>query len=81
MPLSMGAAPGTRRCLPAGNELLGSYFCQGKMPEAVRQRYEAMAKTDPEKARPLLENFDRALSHPDEADLRGLSEAVAAWLS
>lgn len=66
--------------LPQDCKLLGSYLCQGKMPPAVRARYEAMALQDPEKARPMLENFDRALSHPDQADLAGLERAVAeAW--
>ena len=66
--------------LPQDCKLLGSYLCQGKMPPAVRARYEAMAQQDPEKARPMLENFDRALSHPDQADLEGLERAAAeAW--
>lgn len=66
--------------LPAGNLLLGHYLCQGKMPQTVRQRYESMAQTDPEKARPLLGNFDRALSHPDQQDLEGLEKAVTGVL-
>ena len=66
--------------LPQDCKLLGSYLCQGKMPPAVRARYEAMAQQDPEKARPMLENFERALSHPDQADLEGLERAAAeAW--
>lgn len=48
------------------------------MPVSVRQRYEAM------KAKPLhipnldtlIENFDKALSHPDAADLEQLKQAV-----
>ncbi len=62
--------------LPSGNILLGYYLCQGKMPPSVRTRYEAMAQTDPQKAKPMLENFDRALSHPNEADLDALEKAV-----
>lgn len=66
--------------LPAGNTLLGNYFCQGKMPPSVRTRYEAIAQTDPEKAAPMLENFDRALTHPDETDLNELEKAVSEIL-
>lgn len=67
--------------LPQDCQLLGSYLCQGKMPPAVRVRYEAMALQDPDKARPMLENFDRALSHPDQADLEGLERAAAeVWV-
>ncbi len=62
--------------LPEGNVLLGHYLCQGKMPPSVRTRYEALAQTDPNKANPLLKNFDRARSHPNEEDLAGLEKAV-----
>ena len=68
------------RNLPAGCTLLGWHLCQGRMPAAVRARYEALARTDPEKAKPMLDNFDRALSHPDEADLKDLEQAVRAAL-
>lgn len=60
------------------NRLLGSYLCQGRMPPQVRERYQAMARTDPQKAQPMLDNFDRALSHPDQADLDALERAVRA---
>ena len=64
--------------LDRSNTVFGRYMCQGKMPVSVRQRYEAM------KAKPLhipnldalIENFDKALSHPDAADLEQLKQAV-----
>ena len=58
--------------------LLGSYMCQGKMPQAVRQRYEAMlaAPGHAPNLEAMIENFDRALSHPDAEDLARLTEAV-----
>ena len=61
----------TRALLPAGNTVLGGWMCQGKMPAAVRTRYEAMAAQNPgdSKAASFLANFDRALPHPDQADL------------
>lgn len=62
--------------LADGNQVAGSYLCQGEMPAAVRRRYEAMAQTEPEKAKPMLENFDRAVGHPNEADLTALEQAV-----
>lgn len=62
--------------LPPSNILLGWYLCQGKMPIAVRERYEAMAKTDPHKAKPMLDNFDKALTHPDSLDLKNLQKEV-----
>lgn len=66
-----------RENLPAGAVYGGGYMCQGRMPQAVRSRYEAMQAKEPENARykMLIENFDAALAHPDANDL----EAAAAW--
>ena len=50
------------------------------MPPSVRTRYEIIAQTEPEKAAPMLENFDRALTHPDETDLNELEKAVSGIL-
>ena len=52
----------------------GTYMCQGKMPESVRTRYAAME--DSPRRTAMLENFDRAVSHPDAADLASLRAAV-----
>lgn len=60
--------------LASGAEVVGAYMCQGKMPQAVRDRYEAME--DSPRRTAMLENFDRALSHPDQGDLAGLKQAV-----
>ena len=60
--------------LPAGARVIGRYMCQGRMPAGVRRRYEAMEESG--KRQMLLDNFDRALSHPDQADLEGLRRAV-----
>ena len=53
-------------------------MCQGRMPQSVRQRYEAM-KQQPNPASNLdmlIENFDRALAHPDAGGLERLKQAV-----
>lgn len=63
-----------RKNLPETTELIGSYMCQGKMPAAVRARYEAM-EDNPRRAA-MIENFDCALSHPDAQDLDALANAV-----
>ena len=62
--------------LPPSAAVLGRFMCQGRMPAAVRTRYEAMEESHRRTA--MLENFDRALSHPDEADLAALTTAVLA---
>lgn len=60
--------------IPVSAQVLGSYMCQGKMPEAVRRRYEAME--DSPRRTAMLENFDRALSHPDQKDLEGVKKVI-----
>ena len=61
---------GVKDLIPDDNEIMEMFMCQGKMPMAVRDRYEKML-ADPDKAaqaQMLLKNFDMALSHPDEKD-------------
>lgn len=64
--------------LAPGNTLIGTYMCQGKMPISVRERYEQMlaAPNPAPNLHALIENFDQALSHPDEADLAKLAETI-----
>jgi len=68
-----------RQSLDASNTVVGEYMCQGRMPQAVRERYVKM-KEQPEPMKnldALIENFDRALSHPDAEDLDKLKNMVA----
>lgn len=56
----------------------GRFMCQGKMPVGVKQRYEGMLAKNPEdtKMKAMIENFDKAMAHPDERDLRKLEEEL-----
>ena len=63
-----------KQSIDASNTVIGEYMCQGKMPETVRQRYEAMEESPRRQA--MLENFDQARSHPDAADLARARAAV-----
>ena len=60
------------------NQVVGEYMCQGKMPMSVRQRYENMKKQPLHLPNldAMIENFDKALSHPDADDLERLKQAV-----
>ena len=60
------------------NTVIGSFMCQGKMPMSVRQRYENMKKQPLHLPNldAMIENFDKALSHPDADDLERLKQAV-----
>ena len=66
--------------IDASNTIVGEHMCQGKMPQSVRDRYVKM------KAQPdhmpnidmLIDNFDQALTHPDENDLNNLIAKIKA---
>ena len=64
--------------LDKSNTVFGCYMCQGKMPMSVRQRYEEMKKQPIHLPNldAMIENFDKALSHPDADDLEQLKQAV-----
>ena len=65
-----------------GNQYLGCFLCQGKMPMQVRKRYEVMEENPEqrEKAQMLIRNFDKALLHPDEEDVQNaVAFAREAW--
>lgn len=68
--------------LPGSCTVEDWFMCQGRMGEAVRRRYEAMA-ADPasaEKGKALLENFERASAHPDQKDVEALAAKAAGCL-
>lgn len=71
-----------REALPATCELVGSFMCQGKMPPAVRERYEGMlaaaqpGSPEAQRAQLFLDNFDQALAHPNADDLHALDDAL-----
>ncbi len=64
------------------NQVLGSFFCQGRMPAGIRERYEKVLADCPqdEKAKLFLENYDLASTHPDAGDLKELLDYASARL-
>lgn len=68
--------------IDSSNEILGSFYCQGKMPEQVRMRYLKLLSQNPddERLKLSLENFDRALSHPDKDDIENIKRFVKTCL-
>ena len=68
----------TAKNLNKNVKIKGQFMCQGKMPMSVRARYEKM-QSSPIKMpnlKGLIENFDKALTHPDEEDLKSLEEEI-----
>ena len=60
--------------VPDSCEIVGTFMCQGKMPDVVRERYAAMEPSP--KRDMMLENFQKALAHPNEDDLTALTKLV-----
>ncbi len=73
-----GVLANTEKALDETNTVVGKFMCQGKMPISVKERYLKMREQPqcPPNVEMLIENFDRALSHPDEHDLAVLREKV-----
>ena len=71
-----------KQWIPKDNSCLGAFLCMGKMPMQVRKRYEVMEENPEqrEKAQMLIRNFDKALLHPDDADIQNaVAFAREAW--
>lgn len=69
----------TKAFIDDSNTVIGTYMCQGKMPHSVRERYVKM-KEQPDhmpNIDVMIENFDKALSHPDATDLKKLANLVS----
>lgn len=64
--------------LDDSNEIIGHYYCQGKMPLSVKKRYLSLLREHPEDQRmqASIQNFEDALTHPDEKDLDRLSKLL-----
>ena len=63
-----------KKHLDRSNTVIGTYMCQGKMPQSVRERYVKLKENPehPANLDALIKNFDCALSHPDSDDLEKL---------
>ena len=67
-----------KKNIDASNTIVGTYMCQGKMPQSVRERYVKMKENPehPANLDMLIANFDCALSHPDMDDLEKLKKII-----
>ena len=67
-----------RAYLPADAQYIGGAICQGKMGMGVKRRYEGMLEKDPEnaQARMLIDNWNKAQSHPNEDDFSRIAAAA-----
>ena len=67
-----------QKSLGRSNKIIGTFMCQGKMPQSVRERYVKMKENPehPTNLDALIKNFDCALSHPDMDDLERLKMII-----
>ena len=60
-----------------GNQYLGCFLCQGKMTMQVREKYLKMRHPGNEgQIQKMLQNFDKALLHPDWKDMENAQRFV-----
>lgn len=66
--------------LDDSNEIIGHFYCQGKMPLEVRARYVEMLRMHPEDQmlQVSVRNYDAAANHPNREDGEALKAALAA---
>lgn len=66
-----------KQYIDSSNTILGSLYCQGKMPIQFKERYIKMITENPndKNLKVSLKNFEDALTHPDKKDL----ETVKNW--
>lgn len=67
-----------RAYLPVDAQYIGGAMSQGKMGMGVKRRYEGMLEKDPEnaQARMLIDNWNKAQSHPNEDDFSRIAAAA-----
>lgn len=64
--------------IPKSNTVIGTFFCQGKMPNTVKERYIKLIKENPEdqNLKVSLDNFEDAKTHPNKEDLTNLINTI-----
>lgn len=64
--------------IPSSNQIIGTFFCQGKMQETVKEHYIKLIKEHPDdkQLEVSLANFEQAKTHPDKTDKKNLIEKI-----
>lgn len=67
-----------KQYIDSSNTILGCFYCQGKMPIQIKERYIKMITENPndKNLEVSLKNFENALTHPDKNDLENIKKWV-----
>ena len=62
-------------------EYIDYFICQGKMGMGIRKRYENILKENPdnEGIKDMIKNFDIALNHPNDEDVKNLEQFLSEY--
>ena len=68
-----------KQYIDSSNTILGYFYCQGKMPIQIKERYIKMITENPndKNLEVSIKNYEDALTHPDKKDL----EDVKKWVN
>lgn len=69
---------GVKDYISKSNTIMGSFMCQGKMPDKVLERYQNLLAEQPENSNAIdmIDNYKNALSHPDVQDIENVKVLV-----
>lgn len=72
-----------KESIDESNEVIGSFMCQGKMPETVLQKYLKLKEENqaPKNIDLLIDNYYKAQSHPNNDDIEALKKAIIISMS
>lgn len=67
-----------KKIIPKSAKIMGTFFCQGKMKNQVKDKYLQLIREHPEdkNLQVSLQNFEQAKKHPDEKDKEDLRKQI-----
>ena len=67
-----------KEIIDSSNTMLGYFYCQGKMPMSIRDRYVKLITENPEdkNIQVSIENFDEALMQPNYEDISNVKKWI-----
>ena len=68
--------------IPDDNQYLGAFMCEGKLPVGVLEKYKQIRDIqDTPQIRAMIQEYEHAMLHPDERDLKQAADFVKQVLN